>query len=152
MLHTRTLPLYLSLTFLLPHTNTLSIQVCIMYMRLCPDGAEGSSYAMLTTFGNIALVCASNVGNHLSRIWDVSNSAMRQHDVSGLWKLTVLTSCLSVTPLLFLQLLPTDSTAQEQLAKSKVRSKVGGTVFLVVLLSSLLWTILSSIMSLISNM
>ena len=27
-----------------------------MYMRLCPDGSEGASYAMLTTFGNIALV------------------------------------------------------------------------------------------------
>jgi len=29
------------------------LPVCIMYMRLCPDGAEGSSYSMLTTFGNI---------------------------------------------------------------------------------------------------
>ena len=44
-----------------------------MYMRLCPDGAEGASYSMLTTFGNIALVCASNLGSHLSQLWDVSN-------------------------------------------------------------------------------
>lgn len=40
-----------------------------MYMKLCPDGAEGSSYAMLTTFGNIALVCGSNIGNALAGIW-----------------------------------------------------------------------------------
>ena len=33
-----------------------------MYMRLCPDGAEGASYSMLTTFGNVALVCGSNLG------------------------------------------------------------------------------------------
>ena len=46
-----------------------SLQVCIMYMRLCPDGAEGSSYSMLTTFGNIALVCASNIGNLLADVW-----------------------------------------------------------------------------------
>jgi len=49
------------------------LPLCIMYMRLCPDGAEGSSYSMLTTFGNIALVCASNLGNLVANIWDVSN-------------------------------------------------------------------------------
>ena len=123
-----------------------------MYMRLCPDGSEGASYSMLTTFGNIALVCASNIGNLLSGVWDVSNTAMRSHDVSGLWKLTILTSCLSVTPLLFLGLLPTDSDEQEQLSKSKVKSKLGGFVFLIVLFGSLLWTIVSSVLSLVSNM
>ena len=41
------------------------LPVCIMYMRLCPNGAEGASYAMLTTFGNIALVCANNLGRSL---------------------------------------------------------------------------------------
>jgi hypothetical protein len=61
------------------------LPVCIMYMRLCPEGAEGSSYSMLTTFGNIALVCASSVGNLLANVWDVSNVAMRKHDISGLY-------------------------------------------------------------------
>ena len=41
------------------------LPVCIMYMRLCPDGAEGASYSMLTTFGNVALVCGSNLGKLL---------------------------------------------------------------------------------------
>jgi hypothetical protein len=45
------------------------LPVCIMYMRLCPEGAEGSSYAMLTTFGNVALVCASGIGSKISKIW-----------------------------------------------------------------------------------
>jgi BT1 family len=45
------------------------LPMCIMYMSLCPEGAEGSSYAMLTTFGNIALVCASGIGNILSDVW-----------------------------------------------------------------------------------
>jgi len=43
------------------------LPVAIMYMRLCPAGAEGSSYAMLTTLGNIALVCASNLGDETPR-------------------------------------------------------------------------------------
>ena len=42
-----------------------------MYMKLCPDGAEGASYSMLTTFGNIALVCASNLGNIVASFWYV---------------------------------------------------------------------------------
>ena len=45
------------------------LPVCIMYMRLCPEGAEGSSYAMLTTFGNVALTCAYGIGSRLSTIW-----------------------------------------------------------------------------------
>ena len=43
----------------------------------------GSAYAMLTTFGNVALVCASSIGNLLSQVWDVSNDAMRTNDVRG---------------------------------------------------------------------
>ena len=44
----------------------------------------GSAYAMLTTFGNVALVCASSIGNLLSQVWDVSNDAMRTNDVRGM--------------------------------------------------------------------
>lgn len=40
-----------------------------MYMKLCPEGAEGASYAMLTTFGNIAMVCSNNIGEQFSKIW-----------------------------------------------------------------------------------
>ena len=121
------------------------LPLCIMYMRLCPEGAEGSSYAMLTTFGNIALVCASNVGNLLAGIWDVSNTAMRNHNYDGLWKLNTLTSCLAVLPLCLLFLLPRDAEEQERLSKSQVRSKTAGIVFLVVLIGSLTWTTCTAI-------
>jgi hypothetical protein len=93
------------------------LPVCIMYMRLCPEGSEGASYAMLTTFGNIALVCASNLGNIMAGIWDVSNSAMRNHDVSGLWKLTVLTSLIEIVPLSLLWLLPHNPEEQEEVRR-----------------------------------
>lgn len=121
------------------------LPLCIMYMRLCPEGAEGASYAMLTTFGNIALVCASNLGNMLSNVWDVSNDAMRRKDVSGLWKLNLTTSFLAVLPLALLFLLPKDAEEQDQLAKSKAKSKVAGIIFLVVLFGSLLWTTITAL-------
>ncbi|CAM9776430.1 unnamed protein product [Phaeothamnion confervicola] len=44
------------------------LPVCIMYLQLCPDGSEGATYSMLTTMGNIALVCASSIGTVLSKV------------------------------------------------------------------------------------
>jgi len=127
------------------------LPVCIMYMRLCPEGSEGASYAMLTTFGNIALVCASNLGNIMAGIWDVSNSAMRRQDVSGLWKLTVLTSLIEVVPLSLLWLLPRSPEEQEELAKSKERSKLGGYTFLIVLTASLTFSVGTAVSRLITT-
>jgi len=127
------------------------LPLCIMYMRLCPEGAEGASYSMLTTFGNIALVCSSNLGNLFANIWDVSNDAMEAHDVSGLWKLSLLTSALSIIPLSLLFLLPRSAEEQDELSKSKVRSKLGGGIFLTVLFGSLLWTVITAIMHVNDN-
>jgi hypothetical protein len=127
------------------------LPVCIMYMRLCPDGAEGASYSMLTTFGNIALVCASNLGNLLSGIWDVSNASLRAGNVDGLWKLSLLTSGLAMLPILWLHLLPNNAEEQEELAKSKERSQPAGIVFLVVLFGSLAWTSISAIWRVVFN-
>lgn len=122
------------------------LPLCIMYMRLCPEGAEGSSYAMLTTFGNIALVCASNLGNQLANVWDVSNTAMRENNVSGLWKLNTLTSIMSILPLSLLFLLPKNAEEQDELAKSKAKSPVAGMIFLIVLFGSLTWSTITAIM------
>jgi uncharacterized membrane protein YiaA len=43
----------------------------------------------------------------------------------GLWKLSLLTSILSVIPIAFLWLLPKNSEEQVDLSKSKVKSKLG---------------------------
>lgn len=57
------------------------LPVAIMYMRLCPAGAEGSSYAMLTTLGNIALVCASNLGEILMNCLYFSESVLKKDGI-----------------------------------------------------------------------
>jgi hypothetical protein len=35
---------------------------------------------MLTTFGNIAMVCASNLGTYAANIWDVTNHTLEEHN------------------------------------------------------------------------
>jgi hypothetical protein len=40
-----------------------------MYLALCPDGAEGASYAMLSAFSDMAKTGASNIGIIMAGIW-----------------------------------------------------------------------------------
>lgn len=44
---------------------------------MCPDGAEGTTYAILTTMSNVSMAAASNLGTMFTGIWDVSNEAFQ---------------------------------------------------------------------------
>jgi len=114
-------------------------------MGLCPKGSEGATYSMLTTFGNIALVVASSMGSWCAKIWDVSNDALRSHDLEGLWKLALLTSILPIFPLVFLRLLPKDQIQQKKLQQNKDRSLLGGVIFLFVLVTSLVMVMVNAV-------
>mmetsp|Transcript_11523 Transcript_11523/g.14959 ORF Transcript_11523/g.14959 Transcript_11523/m.14959 type:complete len:517 (-) Transcript_11523:204-1754(-) len=121
------------------------LPMCIMYLGLCPDGVEGTTYAMLTTFSNVAGTVAYNIGTLLTHVWDVSNQAFIEGDFSGMWKLTLLTSIVQVVPIALINLIPGSPAEQKQLQKSDESSAVGGFVFLAVLFVSLLWTVVESI-------
>ena len=125
------------------------LPLCIMYMKLCPEGSEGASYSMLTTFSNIAVVCASNVGNLMAGIWDVSNHAMKHNELSGLWNLTFLTSIVNIFPLILLRLLPNSAEEQEELSKCKDQSKTGGIIFLLILFGSIIWSFSTALSQLV---
>ena len=113
------------------------LPACVMYMGLCPKGSEGATYSMLTTFGNIASTVSGSVGSQLGEVWDVSNATLKSGNVTGLWKLALLTSVIPLLPLVLLGLLPKDAKDQEELQRCSDRSKLGGIVFLSVLVLSL---------------
>lgn len=55
----------------------------------------------------------SQTRNRLKLLFrNVSNSTLEKGNVSGLWKLTVLTSCLQIFPMIFLWLLPNNAADQ----------------------------------------
>lgn len=124
-----------------------TLPINMMYIRLCPKGTEGSTYAMLTMFDNVAGLSANSLGDLIGRIWDVSNDAMRALDVGGLWKLTLVTSCLSILPIALVYLLPVNVKYQKEEVdgNNQRRSKVAGFLFLSVLIGSVLWNAASGI-------
>lgn len=166
------------------------LPVCIMYLKLCPDGSEGATYALLTTMGNIGLICGNSIGgvwyyllrtvgrslgacswdieysriinvarivfrvgagSLLAKLWDVSNDAMRRQDYRGLWRLSLLTSCLSPLPLFLIKLLPPNHEKQRKLQESKQSSTLGGAIFLTVLFVSLTWGLSQAIAVVLSH-
>lgn len=79
---------------------------CIMFVVLCPEGSEGTTYALLTTVMNLSQTMATNLGTYLTGVWDTSNAAIAAGGYSGVAHLTVLTSVLHLLPILFISILP----------------------------------------------
>jgi len=48
----------------------------------------------------------------MSNIWDVTNFALLNWNLAGLWRLALITSILPVLPLVLLHLLPRDKEEQ----------------------------------------
>jgi len=122
------------------NAGILAVPVCVMYLQLCPKGSEGASYAMLTTFGNMAMAMSTSIGTSFGTIWEVSNLAITQHNYSGLLKLSLLTSFLKPLPLVLIWLLPSSPEKAQELKESQKRSRLGGQIFVAVLVSSMLYT------------
>ena len=78
----------------------------IMMVHLCPQGSEGASYAMFTTVNNSALNLSSAISTRLLGIWDVSKQAFLDGKIGGMVNLTVLTTTLQLSGVLFVGLLP----------------------------------------------
>eukprot|EP00557_Chaetoceros_sp_GSL56_P002552 CAMPEP_0176493530 /NCGR_PEP_ID=MMETSP0200_2-20121128/9598_1 /TAXON_ID=947934 /ORGANISM="Chaetoceros sp., Strain GSL56" /LENGTH=542 /DNA_ID=CAMNT_0017891199 /DNA_START=225 /DNA_END=1850 /DNA_ORIENTATION=- len=123
----------------------------IMMVHLCPSGSEGASYAMFTTVNNCALGMASALSTVLLGIWDVSKETMVSGDLSGMTKLTILTTCLQTAGLFFVRLLPKTKDDLAVLhADQYSGSKIGGTVFLSVTVLSVMYAIIVNLLNILS--
>jgi len=110
-----------------------------MMVHLCPDGSEGASYAMYTTVSNSAMLAQPAISTMLLGIWDVSRKALEAGELSGLLKLTILTTLIQTSAILFVGLLPRDRHDLELLKmKDRSTSKLGGAIFLGIIFASTL--------------
>jgi len=121
------------------------LPMCIMYLSLCPEGSEGSTYALLTTWSNLAGSVAYDISTVLTEFVDVSAATIEYGDYSGIWKLTLIASIASPIPLLLLGLIPKNKEDQKLLQKDKYRDFWAGVLFLTVMVVTLLITFAESI-------
>ncbi|KAL7567442.1 hypothetical protein ACA910_021401 [Epithemia clementina (nom. ined.)] len=122
----------------------------IMMVSLCPPGSEGASYAMFTTVMNSALMISPAISSLLLGIWDVSKDALEKGDLDGLFNLSLLTTVIQISPLLFLGWLPRDRKELEALASKPFSgSPIGGGIFLSVLFCSMAWTFVVAILNIV---
>jgi hypothetical protein len=106
---------------------------------------------MFTTVNNSAMNLSGAISTQLLRIWDVSKEALERHDLTGMVNLTVLTSCIQISGIFFVGLLP---RTKDDLFKLKEKkngtSKVGGAIFLTVTFLSIIYAIFIGAMNIIS--
>jgi MFS family permease len=121
------------------------LPMCIMYLGLCPAGSEGTTYAMLTTFSNLAGSLAFDISTALTVIWDVSSETIAAGDYSGVWKLSLLCGLIGPVPLLLLGLIPKDKQDQQQLQQDTKRHYWKGVAFISVMIVTLIITFAESI-------
>jgi hypothetical protein len=118
-----------------------SMPSSIMFIMLCPSGNEGVTYALLTTIGNLAWTIAQDLGSGLTLIWDVRNETLAAGDFSGMLKLTLFTSLIQITPIVFVFLLPSSKSEHEALIAKQVRSFYGGAVLVAILVLGLVGSV-----------
>ena len=120
-----------------------------MFVLMCPEGAEGSSYAMLTTMSNMAMALASTLSAQLSKAFDVDD-ALKVRDYSGMWKLTLLCAGAQLASMLLIPMLPSGIEEQAKMQAEDESSERAGKAYIGVLISTLLLVVVQAIFTLSS--
>ena len=115
-----------------------------MYLGLCPPGSEGTTYAMLTTWSNLAGSLAFDISTALTAVWDVSSETIAAGDYSGVWKLSLLCGLIGPVPLVLLGLIPKNTADQKALQADTTRHYWKGVAFIGVMIATLIITFVES--------
>ena len=121
------------------------LPMCIMYLGLCPPGSEGTTYALLTTWSNLAGSLAFDISTVLTAVWDVSSQTISEGDYSGVWKLSLFCGLVGPLPLLLLGLIPKSKEDQRNLQKDTAKNWGAGVIFLGVMILTLAITFVESV-------
>ena len=125
------------------------LPACRMFLGMCPEGAEGASYAMLTTLSNLAGTVSYSIAANLANIWDVSIPTLSSGHYNGMWRLTLLCACIQVAGLFFIHLMPSGVVEQLQILRSSKESPAAGALFLLVVFCSLMYVVIYTVITII---
>ena len=118
--------------------------MCIMFFPMVPPGTEGTTYALISTWQNVASSVATNLGTSLACFANVSDSAIENHNYRGMLKLTVLTSLVQFVPIFFIygswrgvRFLPDSMEESKDQIQKHGKSDVGGALFMLFFFGSI---------------
>jgi hypothetical protein len=116
-------------------------------LGLCPEGSEGTTYALLTTFSNLAGTIAFDISTILADLprFDVSSATLAAGDFSGVLSLTIIAALVSPLPLIFLYLIPEGKEEQKILQQDTRKFFWCGVIFVLVMTITLLLTFSESV-------
>ena len=146
------------------------LPLCIMYLGMCPEGSEGTTYAMLTTFSNLAGTIAFDISTLLTLVWSVDEDTLvagdfigeryfvcnifninsdNIHDlaplVTGVRNLSLLCTFVAPIPLLAINLIPKNRADQDVLLKETEKNFWCGVTFIVIMIATMFGTFYESI-------
>jgi BT1 family len=123
------------------------LPVAMVMVRLCPVHSEGASYAMFTTSWNSAMMLAQAIGSSLLLgIWDVRKETLISGDLDGLFRLSLLTTMIKLSPLLVVHWFPHSRDDLDALS-SRPSSVLGGGLFLLVVAFSVLYALIVALLN-----
>ena len=114
------------------------------FFPMVPPGTEGTTYALISTWQNVAASVATNVGTSLACFANVGDGAIENHNYAGILKLTVLTSVVQFVPIFFIygswrgiRFLPDSMEESKEQVEKNGRSDLGGTMFMLFFFGSI---------------
>lgn len=78
--------------------NLVFMPMCIMFFTMIPAGSEGTVYALLSTWQNVASESGYQLGTYLTCVTNVSDSAIESGNWNGILKLTIICSSIQFLP------------------------------------------------------
>ena len=122
----------------------LAMPLLILMARLCPAGAEGTTYALVSSIQMVG----GTVGGIFSQIATGAFGVVNT-DFTPLWKLTVLTNSARLASLLLLPLVPSSAAAATGDAGEGKRSVAAGLLVLGLFLGGLGWALVQIVRALV---
>jgi hypothetical protein len=105
---------------------------------------------MFTTVNNSALTVSAALSTQLLRIWDVSKAALASGYLQGMVNLTLLTTILQLSGILFVGWLPKSKEDLARLNELTASSKLGGFIFLSITFLSILYALLVGVLNIVN--
>lgn len=130
--------------------NSIGCIFPIKMVHLCPTGSEGASYAMFTTVSNAAGTLSTAISTMMLGIWDVSKETMIAGDLTGLMKLTILSTVIQTSGVVFTFLLPTSKDELMALGSDSSKNKIGGYIFLGLTFFSIAYALFVGVLNIIA--